>query len=205
MSNHARRSFLSARDRWGCEYVELVSPCGDLFPGCVKYIGSQAVSGFSRVMFLDADAVISPHAPNPFDLCVSRNTLYVVSDYQAGNQTDHWREHAYREPMAAYQVQHPDFEFMPYDQFFNGGMFLFRPSPAIMTLFYRVFHAMDESFSKLYEQATFNIVAFNDASIALAYLPETWNYMVRKETGPRPDYSINHYGGEMQKVLAELP
>lgn len=209
MGSKARNSFLAARERWGCEYVELRMPCAPLFFSCAKFQGALHLSGFENLLYLDADVVVSESAPDPFKLISEPETLYVVSDYQPDNQTDEWRRLAFQEPCDRFIKQHPKLKIGTYEQFFNAGVFLFKTSNAMEYFFHYTLSSMPEEkefdlgYAKYHEQAIFNLLAINSPEIELRYLPPEWNYMVRMATGPRSDCHINHYGGLAQCMIAD--
>ena len=201
MTDVARKSFVSASRRWGCEYKEYTL---DPSPGCPsrsKLLAAQEFSYFEKQVFMDADIVISEFAPSPFQLCVSPNTLYAVSDFQTANQTYDWKTYAFHKPIDKYMESHPFCRIMPYEKFFNAGMFMFISGNTILSMLLSAFESVPEDSHKITEQAIFNMVAYNYPGISIHLLPVTWNYMVRTKTGPRRKFYINHYGGDAQDLL----
>lgn len=85
----ARKAFQAAADRWGAEYVELTEPV--LLPNGRRVHHfwqkalipqSTALEPYARVLQLDADVLVMPNCPNPFD-AVPEGKIGVVSRIQA--------------------------------------------------------------------------------------------------------------------------
>ncbi len=79
----ARRSFVAASTRWGVQYVEITSAISTRhFFWDKAFIGtSDYATPFDRVLQLDADTLVAPDCPSPFDL-VPLGKFGVVSRVQ---------------------------------------------------------------------------------------------------------------------------
>ena len=198
----ARKRFRSAARRWGCDYAELLH---DILPGyssCTKLAGAERLAGYEKLAFFDGDALISEHAPNPFDLCVAEDTLYAVSDCQGPNPCDAWREVVYHLGINAGLEKKPDFKTPDELRFFNSGFWMYRKSAKIREMFAVAIESLPKSPRPYAEQGTLNLIAHNLVQVEL--LPETWNHLIPHNQKLIPDYYVNHFGGWAQPGLRAL-
>lgn len=117
----ARDAFQSAADRWGVKYIEITTPLGDChhFWQKAKIPLSEHVAEFNRVLQLDADMLIAPFCPDPFQL-VPEGSFGVVSRVQPHRRTfpisvQRWARH---------------YGVTPYPrayQHINAGLLLYEP------------------------------------------------------------------------------
>lgn len=204
LTERARKSFMSACERWGCDFSEIHAILKPECPSCSKYLVPRLLSGYENIMVLDADTVISDSAPNPFELAVSPDTLYAVSDYQVVNQCYAWIQGPFSAGMSPALTKNPNFKSPPAEQFFNGGMWLCHPVDSMIKLFQRAAECLPEKCDPWIEQGTLNVVAYNSPDIRVCLLPEKWNHIIPKDCNPIPEYYINHFGGWAHDLLRTM-
>jgi hypothetical protein len=117
----ARHHFLAAAERWGCQFVEIVQPLSDShwFWQKASIPTSLYVQPYDRVLQLDADMLVMPDCPNPFDVTPSE-AFGVVSRVQPGRPGFSFN----KEQWGAY------YDILPYEnaeQHLNAGFLLYRP------------------------------------------------------------------------------
>lgn len=204
VTEYSRRSFRSACDRWKCDYAELCHHTLAGYPSTAKWFGADKFQGFRCLLFVDGDCVISPDAPNPFELCTEDDALYAVTDLQAGNPNDLWRESVYRGPIRNILKEHPEWTIHPEELAFNAGVMLFRPTAAIRKMFQTAREIFPVNWTGYQEQSTLNLIRHNSAGVSLKLLPEKWNHMVLVENEPVTGNYINHYGGSARVFLKKM-
>jgi len=170
-------------------FIECTDLAGEtLHPACWKTRAFQ-ITGCERLLVLDADAVISEIAPNPFDL--SPQLMKVVSDRQTYNparnkaETDEWEI-----------VTGKRFEPANY---FNSGMIL------ASWLYHRdLFHEAYQLCRKFphlcwHDQTPFNVVVQSDPfpDQTVAFIDESWNF--HNPAGRLPDWQ------RMKKFIYHFP
>lgn len=201
VTEYSRRSFREACYRWQCDYTELMHNTLMGYPSTAKWFAADKLQGFKTLLFVDGDCVISPHAPNPFDLCVSDDVLYAVTDLQAGNPNDLWRESVYRNPIRSILRSHPELTIHPEERAFNAGVMMFRPTVLMRSLFERARNIFPVKWTGYQEQSTLNLLLYNSQGLSLELLPEVWNHMVIFENEKLDQNYINHYGGSARTFL----
>jgi hypothetical protein len=210
LTNYARKRMLRACDRWDCDYVEIHDCVAPGYPACSKHVGPERLAGYNKILFLDADIVISDHAPNPFELCVEWNVFYAVGDYvQPVNHCQAWIDGPYRLGIQRVLADNRLLIAPPMDTFFNTGFWMFYNNPAMQAMFKRALDltvpiVRDEKMTFFIEQGVLNTVAHNDPTVKVSLLPETWNHIIPKDCGPIPDFYCNHFGGWAHEVLKAL-
>lgn len=204
LTRYSRRSFVSACERWGCDFAEVHQVLKRSCPSCSKYLVPGLFSGYDKIMLLDADTVISPHTPDPFTLCDRDNVLHVVSDFHGINDSDAWKEGPYQHGMMHALRCKPLFIAPKHQDFFNSGMWICRPSPAIIDLFNSAAEVLPDNCDLWVEQGTINAFAHNSDYVKVEILPETWNHIIPPGCSPVPEYYINHFGGWAHDMLKEL-
>jgi hypothetical protein len=204
LTPYARRHFLAACGRWDCDYVELHHLDVPNYPSCSKLFAPAKLLGYDKILCLDADMVVSLHAPNVFDLCTEPNVLYAVGDYQAPNRCDDWRRGPYRIGTEALLQQHPTFGAPAYELFMNGGMWLCFQTPAMRAMFAAARESLPVAPVPYVEQGTINVWVHNTPGIKLCLLPETWNHIIPQNCEPIPEYYINHFGGWAHDLLKTI-
>ncbi len=193
LTENTRASFLSACDRWGCQYAEVVSVdvtnpfearlrIWDYLPGC------------DRVAFIDGDTLIREDCPSLFNV-VPPTFFGCVPNFQGGHD-----EHA----MADYAAMAHVFGCpKPYDRatFFNGGLTVMTADLHRSTWEYAasvaldVCRMLDRPIHPNWEQGALN-VAFARSACPVAMLPIEYN-----RHGPevwdsdRMIAYIHHYAG----------
>lgn len=204
VSEYVRRSFRRACYRWKCDYVELTHNILEGYPSTAKWFGPDKLQGFSNLLFVDGDCVIADTAPNPFDLCVSDDVLYAVTDLQAGNPNDLWRESVYRGPIRGILKEHPEWIIHPEERAFNAGVMLFRPTPMMRYVFARAREIFPVKWTGYQEQSTLNLILYNTPGASMELLPEKWNHMVLTENESISENYINHFGGSAKEFLKRI-
>lgn len=206
VTSKARQSIVSACRRWGCNLYEILQPTPGKCLSHSKYTAVQHLSGFCKLLYLDSDVVISSDAPSPFDLVTRTDALYVVSDYQAANQTEQWK-YLVGTPMRDIILRHPGFKIPSWEQYFNNGFMLFSTLSNVASLFRRQTEFVLEDFSgrvwDIRDQSLLNILAYNEPGLSVELLPETWNHIVQVGAGPSNECFINHYAGIAQSLLSQ--
>lgn len=201
VTDYSRRSFLSACCRWKCDYSELTTNSLDGYPSTAKWFGAKKLQGFSCLMFVDGDCVISPKTPNPFDLCTEDNVLYAVTDLQAGNPNDLWRKAAYIDPSNEVIKDRPAWKLHPESRAFNAGVFLFRQTALMRSVFQNAIDIFPKHWTSYQEQCCLNLSVHNTPGVRLELIPLKWNYMVIFENENIDGNFINHYGGSAHAIL----
>lgn len=193
-----RRAFLAACQRWACDYAELRHEIVPGYPTCTKLHGARMLGGYGRLAYYDADVVIAPHAPNPFDLCVADNTLYAVRDLQSLTDPGFWREKILDWSMQGTIEQFPWMRRPLEQKFFNSGFWMYRNSTMMQAMFEAALGSLPDKPGPLQEQGTLNAVAHNYPGLKIELLPEIWNHMIAGGD-PDPQAYANHYGGQAAK------
>ena len=202
ITSKARDSFLSACARWGCNYAEITTTPIVGCPSAAKLTGYQCFSGHDAIAYFDGDMIISDTAPNPFTDEIEPGTLYAVSDYQKVNQCPEWDDIAYGPLLADLLSSDPHGNSFPTKQnFFNSGMFLFRPGAEISIMFGWAILLLKDNATKFQEQAALNFAAHNAFGVSTVMLGEEWNHIIPKGCGPSEFAHVNHFAGEMQSLL----
>jgi len=201
LTQHSRGSFLAACERWNCDFSEVRAVIKPECPSCSKYIVPELLCGYYKILFVDADTVISNHAPSPFDLCPGENVLCAVSDYQEPNQCKPWMEGPYAAGMSAALTLRPRFKVPPPEQFFNNGVWMCCPSSDMRALFRSALECLPEQCCLWTEQGTINVFAHNSDRIKVCLIPETWNHIIPQDCAAVPEFYINHYGGWAHTLL----
>lgn len=202
ISETVRKHFNSACERWHCDYSELTHPYLCNYPGSAKLFMAEKLVGYDNLLYVDGDAIIENDAPNPFDLCVEENVIYAVTDLQAGNPNDSWREWVYNKPLRTVLKSHPELIQHPEAQAFNAGVLLFKPTLLVLSMYHRIRNAFPEQWCGYQEQALENLFAYNTPELRVEFLPLKWNHMVIEQTSDTVGNYISHYGGTAKMYLA---
>lgn len=201
LTQYARDSFLNASVRWGCDFSEIHSVLMPSCPSASKLLGPILFNGYDKIMMLDADAVISDHAPSPFEICNDENVLYAVSDYQYQNKCDAWINGPYSDGMAPALSKLEGSKQPTYEQFFNSGMWMCIPNEYMIDMFFLASELLPDGASLFVEQGTLNVAAYNHPHTSVSIIPETWNHIIPQDCEPIPEYYINHFGGWAHELL----
>ncbi len=193
-TNKVRTTFISACHRWGCNYAEInhdFNPA-DKICNWGKIRGPKLLIGYEKLLYLDSDMIISEHAPNPFDLCVEDDTMYAVSDMQAGNAQLNviWHDCIYLPGTDKLIEKYPSFARPPPEKYFNTGFMLFKNTDNVRKTFDLIDGNREFESPTCYDQTVINMIVFNTIKVKL--LPETWNYIVWGRPD-NPGAFINHY------------
>lgn len=210
LRNYVRDRMLRACDRWDCDYVEIHDSVIPDYASCSKYIGAERLRGYYKILMLDADIVISDHAPSPFSFCTVENVLFAVGDYiQAPNHCQAWIDGPYKIGTYNILTEHPEYNAPAYETFFNGGFWMCVNNTNIRSLFRRALELIPAGHSEIKhtfyrEQGGLNVLVHNDPVVKLCLLPETWNHIIPQDCQPVPEYYMNHFGGWAQILLKKL-
>lgn len=209
LTTYARDKMVAACDRWGCDFAEIHEILVPNYASCSKYLGPERLAGYRKILMVDADIVISDHAPNPFNICQEDNVLFAVSDYaQEPNHCQKWIDGPYTIGTKWLLEEHPELHPPGLDTFFNGGWWMAVNNPNLRAMFRRAISFLKPEMSELketfyMEMGITNIVAHNDKRMKICLLPETWNHMIPQDQEPRADYYMNHFGGWAKQLLAQ--
>jgi len=190
-----RKSFIDACFRWGCNYAEINHDPDYPEARIVnwgKINGPKLLVGYEKLLYLDGDAIISEHAPNPFDLCQREGVMYAVADGQGVN-ADHnecWRNVVCWSRAEEIVAKHPHLRPTPPERYFNTGFMLFRNTAQVRELFALIDQNRDLESLQCCDQTVINMFVHHAMRVEL--LPEVWNYIVWARP-PNSDAYINHY------------
>lgn len=204
LTPRARDSFYNACDRWGCDYAEVHTYLAPNYPSCSKLGILEQFRGYDKILYLDADTVVSDHAPNPFEVCSDLDTLYAVCDYLAQNQCQEWIHGAYNVGIDPIKINHTSLVIPPYESFINAGMWMCRWNENVRDMFRFSVSLLPEQSPPMVEQGALNLAIHNFQKVNLHLLPQTWNYMIPAGCSPKGDMFINHFGGWAHDLLKSM-
>ena len=205
LCSNVRASFLAASQRWGVDYVEVVTPYRmDLNPCYTKPTLFARLFSYSRLAYFDADMLIRSDAPSPF-AAMSTTSLSAVKDisesrFPPGSRVrDEIQNEAHR---PWYRVLENHFklgvkESLFIDGFFNAGFLLASPKYCE-----RLFAFVKENIPRegspyvlegRYEQALINYAARAMGSVDL--VDETWNYIAPDLSSGWMEKWVYHFTG----------
>ena len=190
-----RKSFIDACFRWGCNYAEINHDPEHPEAKIVnwgKILGPKLLIGYEKLLYLDGDAIISDHAPNPFDLCDTPNTMYAVPDAQGVN-ADHneaWLNVVCGSRSEEIIAKHPHLQRVPPERYFNTGMMMFYNTEHLRDVFEIIDDNRDMESLQCCDQTVINM--FVHAEMRVELLSDMWNYIVWARP-PNSDAFINHF------------
>lgn len=204
----SRASFLSACDRWGCEFVEFTQPLHNCHHFWQKAFAIERLTAYDRVLQLDADMLIRWDAPSPFDL-VPDDHIGVVSARQF---TPPPQDFAVTPPTASEHrglviSRHRDgcvrtwaarmgMEPCHDERHLNGGFFLY--SPRIHAALFGQLRSVGEASGwnkwRLPEQAALSILLHN-LDVPQTWLPKEWNIVAAAQRHTRPEHHTGFMNG----------
>lgn len=196
----SRESFLSACDRWGCDFVEFTEPLRDIHHFWQKAFAPLRLADYDRVIQLDADMLIRWDAPSPFDL-VPEDHIGVVSARQFDPPEFDRAESAasiisrHRDKCVRVWAARMGMEPCHDSKHLNGGLFLY--SPRHHEQLFRHLRGVGESAGwtkwRLPEQASLSVLIDNtDAKVT--WLPHEWN-VVAAAQAHRPEHNTGVMNG----------
>lgn len=212
MSSNAQASFHAACARWEVDFVTLRDfgkiPVHMTF--WKQLVLNHRLSGYDRVLIMDADMLIRDDAPSPFILYPNKQVVYAVGDRQSHYSPEilhtleltvfqHWKHWFMRDGlMLKYDP--------PYSEFFNSGWWLCSPAyvkPALDDYERWVYEILMPiaAAKKGYpltqghcEQALWNFILWN-VGIPVVLIPVTWNRISPPIEDPIMREFVYHFTG----------
>lgn len=214
----SRQSFLSACERWGCQFVEFTEPLAECHHFWQKAFAINMLTQFSQVLQLDADMLIRWDAPSPFDL-VPESHIGVVSsrqftppprDFAVAPATNGERAgmviSRHRDACVRKWASRMGLEPCSDEKHLNGGFFLY--SPQIHAALFETLRSVGENAGwnqwKLPEQASLSVLLHN-LDVKQVWLPVEWNTVAARQAH-RPEHNtgymnayIYHFTGKVDR------
>lgn len=186
-------SFRYAANRWNCDFFERINRYDPKYP-TKSYIWDKfwVLSNFQNydsVLYLDSDCIINSISENIFDQVDDEHDVFVVLDGNPGRFKNDFYKKTYSKNFSIKANENIIFHNMfenfneknYYDNYFNCGMFLFKPKNMkdYMDSFFQ--KIMDEKIMKYFaegnDEQNFMNAWFLEQKIKTKFLDNTWNWI----------------------------
>jgi lipopolysaccharide biosynthesis glycosyltransferase len=208
LCENSKRSFLNAKNRWGCNFEEITENYfPEYYPSFNKFKIFELFQNYDRILFVDADILIHNSSPNPFELyfgdfCAVHDVHYDNIEHVLNNNVFLDYLTPYYDIIKSKIDNNINSNFIK--NFFNSGVMLFTPSK-LKTIFqkYKNIIPNTNGGEKLhlishYEQSLLNYIV--QKNIDIEYMESSWN-VINPNLNKNMHGFIYHFTGTNNNLL----